>query len=116
MSGEYSIFTPPDDTGRPLTVVIADDQALVRGGFRLILKAAGINVVAEAADGAQAVAVTFDPHPEQLLRPAQAPLLLTPLAERWRPLRGVAALLLWTYYRAVKKRDAVPIPPTPPAT
>jgi DNA-3-methyladenine glycosylase II len=37
-----------------------------------------------------------------------------PLAEPWRPLRGVAALLLWTYYRAVKKRDAVPIPPTPP--
>ena len=35
-----------------------------------------------------------------------------PLAEPWRPLRGVAALLLWTYYRAVKKRDAVPIPPT----
>jgi DNA-3-methyladenine glycosylase II len=35
-----------------------------------------------------------------------------PLAEPWRPLRGVAALLMWTYYRAVKKRDAVPIPPT----
>jgi DNA-3-methyladenine glycosylase II len=33
-----------------------------------------------------------------------------PLAEPWRPLRGVAALLMWTYYRAVKKRDAVPIP------
>jgi len=39
-----------------------------------------------------------------------------PLAERWRPLRGVAALVLWTYYRAVKKRDAVPIPPTIPPT
>jgi DNA-3-methyladenine glycosylase II len=37
-----------------------------------------------------------------------------PLAEPWRPRRGVAALLLWSYYRAVKKRDAVPIPPTPP--
>jgi DNA-3-methyladenine glycosylase II len=37
-----------------------------------------------------------------------------PLAEPWRPLRGVAALLLWTYYRSIKKRDAVPIPPTPP--
>jgi len=37
-----------------------------------------------------------------------------PLAEPWRPLRGVAALVLWTYYRAVKKRDAVPIPPAPP--
>ena len=34
------------------------------------------------------------------------------LAEPWRPLRGVAALMLWTYYRAIKKRDAVPIPPT----
>ncbi len=45
MTGEYRIFdTPPGDTGLPLTVVIADDQALVRGGFRLILKAAGINV------------------------------------------------------------------------
>ncbi|HEU5276873.1 MAG TPA: DNA-3-methyladenine glycosylase 2 family protein [Xanthobacteraceae bacterium] len=39
---------------------------------------------------------------------------MAPLAEGWRPRRGVAALILWTYYRAVKKRDAVPIPPTPP--
>jgi DNA-3-methyladenine glycosylase II len=34
-----------------------------------------------------------------------------PLAERWRPLRGVAALMLWSYYRAIKKRDPVPIQP-----
>jgi hypothetical protein len=35
VSGGYRIFgTPPDDTGRPLTVVIADDHALVRGGER----------------------------------------------------------------------------------
>jgi DNA-3-methyladenine glycosylase II len=32
------------------------------------------------------------------------------LAEQWRPWRGVAARLLWAYYRAVKQRDAVPIP------
>jgi DNA-binding NarL/FixJ family response regulator len=38
-----------------VTVVIAEDQTLVRRGFRLILKAAGIDVVAEAADGEQAV-------------------------------------------------------------
>jgi DNA-3-methyladenine glycosylase II len=31
------------------------------------------------------------------------------LAEAWRPLRGVAAHLLWNYYRAVKRRDPVPI-------
>ena len=27
------------------------------------------------------------------------------LAEMWRPLRAVAARVLWTYYRAVKGRD-----------
>jgi DNA-3-methyladenine glycosylase II len=31
------------------------------------------------------------------------------LAEEWRPWRGVAAHLLWTYYRAIKRRDGVPI-------
>src|SRR6202023_1553110 len=30
------------------------------------------------------------------------------LAEQWRPWRGVAAHLLWTYYRALKRRDPVP--------
>ena len=76
MSGEYSIFgAPPDDTGRPLTVVIADDQALVRGGFRLILKAAGINVVAEAADGAQAVAAVRAHRPDVVLMDVRMPVM-----------------------------------------
>jgi DNA-binding NarL/FixJ family response regulator len=76
MSGEYSIFSaPPGDTGRPLTVVIADDQALVRGGFRLILKAAGINVVAEAADGAQAVAAVLAHRPDVVLIDVRMPVM-----------------------------------------
>lgn len=29
------------------------------------------------------------------------------LAEAWRPWRGVAARLLWSYYRAVKRREGV---------
>lgn len=33
-------------------------------------------------------------------------------AEQWRPWRGVAAKLLWAYYRAVKGRDAAPVQPT----
>ena len=33
-----------------------------------------------------------------------------PLAEIWRPWRGVAARVLWTYYRAVKKRDGIFMP------
>jgi DNA-3-methyladenine glycosylase II len=31
------------------------------------------------------------------------------LAEPWRPWRGVAAHVLWNYYRAVKRRDGVPV-------
>jgi DNA-3-methyladenine glycosylase II len=32
---------------------------------------------------------------------------LTAIGERWRPLRAVAARLLWTYYRAVKGRTGM---------
>ena len=32
-----------------------------------------------------------------------------PLAEAWRPWRAVAARLLWSYYRVLKKREAVPV-------
>jgi DNA-3-methyladenine glycosylase II len=35
------------------------------------------------------------------------------LADPWRPWRGVAARLLWAYYRAVKQRDLVPLQPAP---
>jgi DNA-3-methyladenine glycosylase II len=34
------------------------------------------------------------------------------LAESWRPWRGVAARLLWAYYRAVKRRDGAPLATT----
>jgi DNA-3-methyladenine glycosylase II len=32
------------------------------------------------------------------------------LAERWRPWRGVAAKVLWAYYRLAKAREGVPVP------
>ena len=32
---------------------------------------------------------------------------MAPLAEAWRPLRGAAAHLWWSYYHAIKKRDGV---------
>jgi len=35
------------------------------------------------------------------------------LGDVWRPWRGVAAHLLWAYYRAIKKRDAAPVAPGP---
>ena len=54
-------------------VVIADDQTLVRGGFRMILGAAGIPVVAEAADGTQAVAEVLKHRPDVVLMDIRMP-------------------------------------------
>ena len=34
---------------------------------------------------------------------------MIPLAEPWRPLRAVAARVLWSYYRAVKGREGAPV-------
>ena len=67
--------TADGNTGdaRPVTVVIADDQTLVRRGFRLILKAAGIDVVAEAADGEQAVSAAGEHQPEVVLMDIRMP-------------------------------------------
>jgi len=36
---------------------------------------------------------------------------LEEIAKRWKPWRGVAARVLWSYYRVVKNREAVPILP-----
>lgn len=54
-------------------VVIADDQTLVRTGFRMILHDAGIPVVAEAADGAEAVAAVLEHHPDVVLMDIRMP-------------------------------------------
>jgi DNA-binding NarL/FixJ family response regulator len=54
-------------------VVIADDQTLVRGGFRLILGSAGIPVVAEAADGREAVAAVLKHRPDVVLMDIRMP-------------------------------------------
>jgi len=58
-----------------MKVLIADDQALVRAGFRLILKTAGIDVVAEAADGEQAVAAALEHRPDVVLMDIRMPHL-----------------------------------------
>ncbi|MEX0171131.1 response regulator [Streptomyces sp. LMG1-1-1.1] len=57
----------------PLRVVIADDQALVRAGFRMILAAHGVDVVAEAPDGAEAVDAVRRTRPDVVLMDIRMP-------------------------------------------
>jgi DNA-3-methyladenine glycosylase II len=41
------------------------------------------------------------------LKTRPTPKQMAPLAEPWRPLRGAAAHLWWSYYRAIKQREGV---------
>jgi DNA-binding NarL/FixJ family response regulator len=57
-----------------IRVVLADDQAMVRAGIRLILESEDdIAVVGEAGDGQEAVAVTQRLHPDVVLMDVQMP-------------------------------------------
>jgi DNA-binding NarL/FixJ family response regulator len=59
-----------------IDVVIADDQALVRAGFRMLLEAEdGLDVVGEAADGAEALDVVRATKPDVVLMDIRMPKL-----------------------------------------
>ncbi len=60
--------------GQPIRVVLADDHAVVRKGIREFLEENGdITVVAEAADGRQAVALVDETHPDVAVLDIQMP-------------------------------------------
>jgi riboflavin kinase/FMN adenylyltransferase len=89
-------------TGFGPTVAAVGNFDGVHLGHREILAA----VAAEARNSeARAVAVTFDPHPEQFLRPADAPRLITPLPERLRLLAetGIDAALVLPFGAALAR-------------
>jgi DNA-binding NarL/FixJ family response regulator len=54
-------------------VLVVDDQDMVRQGMRLILELAGIDVVAEARDGAEAVAAVAEHAPDVVLMDLRMP-------------------------------------------
>jgi DNA-binding NarL/FixJ family response regulator len=59
-----------------ISVVVADDQALVRGDFRMILDAqADLEVVGEAEDGERALAAVRELQPDVVLMDVRMPVL-----------------------------------------
>ncbi|MCI0155325.1 response regulator transcription factor [Leifsonia shinshuensis] len=61
---------------RPLRILLVDDQALVRLGFRMVLEAEpDLQVVGEAADGAEAIRLAVETRPDVILMDVRMPTL-----------------------------------------
>jgi riboflavin kinase / FMN adenylyltransferase len=121
MSAEISGNIPaPSAEQRPFTVYRSLDEIPsffgptvaaignfdgVHLGHRELLSAA---VVEAGSAGARSLAITFDPHPDHFLRPAKAPKLITPIAERLRLLAttGVDAVLVLPFDAALARLSA----------
>ena len=88
----------PGEVRGPISVVLADDQALMRMGFRMVLEAEDdINVVGEASDGTAALAQAKALHPDVILMDVRMPgmngIEATELAEAIRTVASGEAVV-----------------------
>lgn len=92
MSSESNFIPPtmaPPDTGKIIRVLVVDDHPPMRMGLVALIKSqAGMDVIAEAADGEEAIEVYEDVHPDVVLMDLRMP-----------GMGGVEAIL------AIRKKD-----------
>jgi DNA-binding NarL/FixJ family response regulator len=81
------------------SVVLADDQDLVRSGLRALLEARGIDVLGEASNGLEAVAAAREHRPDVLLMDIRMPVLdgIAATREIGASGLGTRVLVLTTY-------------------
>ncbi|MGX4694932.1 response regulator [Streptomyces sp. JNUCC 63] len=90
----------PPSGSRPIRVLLADDEEMIRHGVRLILRhAEGIEVVGEAANGEEAVRVATEACPDVALIDIRMPVLDGLAAiERLLPLRPRPQVVMLTTF------------------
>ena len=102
MSRDDGHVRPSHPVIEPIRVLIADDEAVVRGGFRVLIDAEpGMIVVGEAGDGATAMEPARQTHPDVVLMDIRMPgvdgLRATQQITADPDLVGVHVLILTTF-------------------
>ncbi|GGP88039.1 response regulator [Streptomyces virginiae] len=92
----------PAEPGAPIKVLLADDQALLRSAFRVLVDSEpDMEVVGEASDGAQALAVTRRERPDVVLMDIRMPgtdgLAATRMISADPELAAVRVVMLTTF-------------------
>ena len=59
----------------PIRVLLADDHALIRQGLRALLEKYGLQIVAEASDGQEALRSVMEANPDVAIVDISMPLL-----------------------------------------